>query len=476
MTLAERSIATRKRPSRPVAVAVSLAIAASHWIVATAPAQAQPRRGGGPPIVRDAEIEQLLREYTQPILKAAGLAQQNIQVVIINSRAFNAFVADGRRIFINAGTIMEAETPNQVIGVLAHETGHIAGGHLSRLREELRVATTASIIAMILGGAAMVAASRSGSSGAGNAGMAALSAPQSVIQNTLLAYVRTQEDAADRAGVRYLNATGQSSRGMSETFKRLADQILYASQGIDPYMQSHPLPIERVRALEGMAKASPHWDKKDSPALQARHDLARAKLFGFLDPRDGVGRRYPISDNSIPARYARAIAAYRFGNVPGAIQQIDLLIQAQPQNPYFHELKGQALLEAGRAAEAVAPLRRAVQLAPNPAVIQIMLGQALLQSNNKAFAAEAVALLETALRREPESPEAFDQLARAYGSKGDLARADLASAQASFARGDLKTARALAGRAKSRFPVGSPGWVKADDIASYKAPVAAQRK
>jgi predicted Zn-dependent protease len=477
MTLAEPTTATRRKgPSRPVAVAVSLAIAASHWIVAATPVQAQPRRGGGPPIVRDAEIEQLLREYTQPVLKAAGLAQQNVQVVIINSRAFNAFVADGRRIFVNAGTIMEADTPNQVIGVLAHETGHIAGGHLSRLREELRLATTASIIAMILGGAAMVAASRSGSSSTGNAGMAALSAPQQVIQNSLLAYVRSQEDAADRAGVRFLNATGQSARGMSETFKRLADQILYASQGIDPYMQSHPLPAERVRALEGMAKASPHWDKKDSPTLQARHDLARAKLFGFLDPREGVGRRYPISDNSIPARYARAIAAYRFGNVPSAIQQIDGLIQAQPQNPYFYELKGQALLEAGRATEAVAPLRRAVQLAPNPAIIQIMLGQALLQSNNKAVAEEAVTMLETALRREPESPEAFDQLARAYGSKGDLARADLSSAQASFARGDLQTARALAGRAKSRFPVGSPGWVKADDIASYKAPASAQRK
>ena len=448
------------------AVAVSLAIMASHWVAGSA--QAQPRRGSGPPVVRDAEIEQLLREYTQPILKAAGLAKQNVQVVIINSRSFNAFVADGRRIFINAGTLMEADNPNQVIGVLAHETGHIAGGHLSRLREELRVATTASIIAMILGGAAMIAASRSGSANTGQVGMAALSAPQAAIQNSLLAYVRSQEDAADRAGVRFLNATGQSARGMSDTFKRLADQTLYASRGIDPYMQSHPLPVERVRALEGLAKASPHWDKKDSPALQARHDLARAKLYGFLDPRDGVGRRYPISNNSLPARYARAIAMYRFGNLQGAMHQIDALIQAQPQNPYFHELKGQALLEGGRPAEAVGPLRRAVQLAPNPALIQIMLGQALLASNNKAVADEAVALLETAIRREPESPEAFDQMALAYGRKGDLARADLASAQASFTRGDLKTARALAGRAKSRFPVGSPGWVKADDIASYK--------
>ena len=263
------------------------------------PAQAQ-RAGGGPPIVRDAEIEQLLREYTQPILKAAGLAQQNIQVVIINSRAFNAFVADGRRIFINAGTLMEAETPNQVIGVLAHETGHIAGGHLSRLREELRLATTASIIAhdprRRRHGRRLALRQRQHRQRR-HGGAVGAAGDRSRIR--CLAYVRTQEDAADRAGVRFLNATGQSARGMSETFKRLADQILYASQGIDPYMQSHPLPAERVRALEGMAKASPHWDKKDSPALQARHDLARAKLYGFLDPRDGVARRYPISDNSL---------------------------------------------------------------------------------------------------------------------------------------------------------------------------------
>lgn len=419
--------------------------------------------------MRDAEIEQLLREYSQPLLKSAGLAKQNVQIVIINSRAFNAFVADGRRIFVNAGLMMDSETPNQAIGVLAHETAHIAGGHLSRLREELRAATTASIIAMILGAGAMLAASRSGGS-SGQAGMAALSAPQAAIQNSLLAYVRSQEDAADRGGVRYLNATGQSPRGMYETFKRMADQLLYTASQVDPYMQSHPLPAERVRALEGLAKASPHWNKKDSPELQARHDLARAKLYGFIDPRDGVARRYPINDNSLAARYARAIAAYRFGNLPSAIQQIDALIQAQPQNPYFHELKGQALLEAGRANEAIAPLRRAVQLAPQPTLIQIMLGQALLASNNKAHADEAVTLLETAIRREPESPQAFDQIAVAYGRKGDLARADLASAQASFARGDLTTARALAGRAKSRFPVGSPGWVKADDIATYKPP------
>jgi predicted Zn-dependent protease len=196
----------------------------------------------------------------------------------------------------------------------------------------------------------------------------------------------------------------------------------------------------------------------------------RAKLFGFMDRPDAVIRRYPLSDTSLPARYARAISSYRFSDPASAAAQVDSLIQTEPQNPYFHELKGQALLEAGKPAAAIAPLRRAVQLSPNPTLIQIMLGQALIATNDKAHADEAVSLLEAALKREPESPEAYTEIAMAYGRRGDLARADLASAQAAFARGDLRTARQIAGRAKTRFPVGSPGWVKADDIATYKPP------
>jgi predicted Zn-dependent protease len=456
--------------SRLVALLTSVALVAS-----SAPAPAQNAASKGPPIIRDAEIEQLLREYTQPILQAAGLSKQNIQVVIINDRGFNAFVADGRRIFINAGALMEAETPNEVIGVLAHETGHIAGGHLVRLREQVAAASTQSIIAMLLGLGALVAASRSGSTNMGQAGAAALSGPQSMIQNSLLAYVRTQEDQADRAGVRFLNTAGQSSKGMSDTFKRLGDRMLYTTRVIDPYMQTHPLPAERVAALEGLARASPYWDKKDAPALQQRHDLMRGKLYGFMDRSDTVARRFPLSDTSMTARYARAVAGYRFSDGQGASTQIDSLIQAQPQNPYFHELKGQALLEAGKAAEAIAPLRRAVALAPNPALIQIMLAQALLSASERANADEALTLLQSAVTREPESADAYAQIAMAYGRKGDLARADLASAQAAFMRGDLRTARQLAARAKTLFPVGSPGWVKADDIASYKPPRNAER-
>lgn len=429
-----------------------------------APARAQ----AGIPLIRDAEIEQLLRDYTQPILRAAGLAQQNIRIVIINDRSFNAFVMDGRRIFVNAGALMEATTPNQIIGVLAHETGHIAGGHLSRLREQLARAQTQSIIAMMLGLGAMVAASQSRRD-VGNPAVAMIG-PQEAIRRSLLSYQRSQEEQADRAGVKFLTETRQSPKGMAETFKRLADQIMFTAHQADPYVQSHPMPAERVSALQIYAKTSPYWDKLDPPELQQRHDLARAKLSGFMDRRDTVARKYPATDNSMAARYARAIATYRHADLRAAVAQIDSLIQVAPNNAYFHELKGQALLEGGKAAEAIEPLRRAVKLAPNPDLIKVMLAQALIAVNDKRYADEAVGLLRTALTHEPEMPEAYAQLAMAYGRKGDLAQADLASAQAAFTRADYKTARELASRAKTRFPIGSPGWVKADDIATFRPP------
>ena len=444
-----------------MALVTAAAIAAAGLVPA-----AHAQRGQRPlPIIRDTEIEQLLRDYAHPVLGAAGLARQNVRVVVLNDQSFNAFVMDGRHIFINAGALFQAKAPNEVIGVLAHETGHLAGGHLSRLRERLAEAQTQSIIAMLLGIGAMVAGARAG---VGEIGAPALMAPQSAIQRSMLAYVRTQEDQADHAALKFLNATHQSARGMVTLFKRLSNESLFSARYVDPYAQTHPMPAERVAALEAAAKASPYWDRKDPPALQLRHDMMRAKLSGFLEPQGTVLRRYPPSDQSLPARYARAIATYRHSDLRQAIAQIDELIRSQPNNPYFYELKGQALLEGGRPAEAVAPLRQAERLSHGAPLIAIMLGQALIATNQKQNAGEAVDLLRAALRQEPDTPAAYEQLAMAYGRKGDLAQADLASAQAAFARGDVKTARQLAARAKTRLPVGSPAWVRADDIVSVK--------
>jgi predicted Zn-dependent protease len=463
-------MALHRKTRKFTAVATAVAL-----ILAPIPAITQ--EGEKLALLRDTETEQLLRDYSRPILRAAGLEKQNIQVTIINQAAFNAFVADGRRIFVNHGALLQSETPNQIIGVLAHETGHLAGGHLARLREQLAQAQTQMIIAMLLGLGAMAAGAKSGNTNSGltNAGAAAIAGPQNMILRSLLSYQRQQEESADRAGVKFLTATGQSARGMYETFKRLSNDILFAAHGSDPYFQSHPMPADRVAALEELARSSPYWDKKDDPSLQLRHDMMRAKISAFLERQDTVYRRYPLSSDTLPARYAHAITTYLHGDLRNALTQIDALIQTQPNNPYFYELRGQALMEGGRPAEAVAPLRKAVQLSNNAPLIEMLLGQALVASDNKAYVDEAITILRAAVARESEAPIGYTQLAMAFGRKGDLAEADLASAQAAFLRGDNKTARDLASRAKTRFAVGTPGWVKADDIVTAK-PLPGQKK
>jgi predicted Zn-dependent protease len=458
---------SKVRPARPasrIVAAVTAAALALSSIPASVPLHAQTGSSAGIPMIRDAEIEQLLRDYTAPILKAAGLSNQNVKVVIINDNSFNAFVMDAHRIFVNVGALKEATTPNQMIGVFAHETGHIVGGHLSKMRQELANAQTAMIIGMLLGAAALAAGH--GNTDLGNAGAAVFTAPQSLAMSSLLSYQRAQEESADRAGVRFLTMTGQSARGMYDTFKKFADDSLFSAHGANPYAQNHPMPQERMDALATLVH-NQFWDKKDPSELQFRHDMMRAKLWGFTERPQVVLAHYPLSDTSLPARYARAISAYRYMGLQSSIPQIDSLIAAMPNNPYFYELKGQALLEGARPTEAIAPLRRAVQLAPDPALIEILLSQAMVATNDPKMAEEAIPLLHSALLKEPEAADAYTTLAMAYGRKNDLADADLASAQAAFARGDNKTARELADRAKLRFPVGSPGWVRADDIVAY---------
>src|SRR5580692_12639832 len=240
---------SKVRPGKPASRTLALVTAAAVALTSV-PARAQNGSNAGIPMIRDAEIEQLLRDYVSPILKVAGLSNQGIQVVIINDKSFNAFVMDAHHIFVNAGALMEATTPNQVIGVFAHETGHIVGGHLSKMRQELANAQTAAIIAMLLGAGALVAGARSNNVDVGNAGGALMNAPQSYLMHSLLSYQRAQEDYADRAGVRFLTMTGQSAKGMYDTFKRFADESMFESRYIDPYAQNHPMPQERMAALE----------------------------------------------------------------------------------------------------------------------------------------------------------------------------------------------------------------------------------
>ena len=442
----------------------------ASFSLAAAPAFAQQGQRQQKPqtIIRDAEIEQLMREYAMPVMRAAGINAPATKIVLLGDRAFNAFVADGKRIFINVGALMESETPNQVIGIFAHESGHIAGGHLARLRQELLKAQIIAIAGMLLGGAAIAASARGNAVGmSGNAPAGILLGGPEIAMRSLLAYQRGEEGAADRAAVNYLDKTGQGAQGMIETFQRFNQQRMFANANIDRYTISHPLPQDRVAALENVARASPNFGKKDSPALQARHDMMRAKLFGFVARQDEVLRRYPASDASLAARYARAISAYRFKRIDEAQAQIDGLIRERPGSPWFWELKGQALLENGRAREALAPLRKAVTLSGGHPLIRMMLGHALISTESAKDADEALKHLQIAMQRDPDAAEGWQWLARAYARKGNEPMAALASAQGYFAQGAYEESRRLARRAKAGLPENSPGWRQADDIFNH---------
>lgn len=420
-------------------------------------------------LIRDAEIEALMRAYTAPIFRVAGIKEGAAKVFLIQDPGINAFVAGGQRIFINTGLLTQAKTPNQVIGVLAHETGHISGGHLARMGQQLDKASNTAIIGMLLGVAATVGGAVSGQGGAAQAGQGIMMGSQGLAQRNLLSYARAQESAADQAAVRFLDETGQSGQGMLDLFQTLANQSLGSLQNVNPYVMSHPMPLERIRNLEQIVKRSPNFGRADTPDLVMRHKLMQAKLSGFLDSPSKVYQRYPRSDTSLPGRYARAIAAFRVGDLKNAMPEINALIEAQPANPYFWELKGQALIEGGRPTEAIAPLQQAVKLAPNAGLIQIMLAQAQLSSDNPEAAGKALRTLDLAARSEGENVSLWRFRALAYGKAGDIPNAELATAEAALRSGDRELAAQKAQAAMKQFARGTPQWVRANDILNFSA-------
>jgi predicted Zn-dependent protease len=430
-------------------------------------------------LIRDAETESLLRTYSKPIFEAAGLGSQAIDIHIVNDRAFNAFVVDGHNMFVHSGAIMDAKTPNQLIGVIAHESGHIKGGHLARLRTQVSKAKSAALMMQIIGLAAMAAGAVAGAGNIGQLGMGAAFGGTDAAMRMVLAYRQDEESSADQAAVTFLNATHQSSRGLLETLEFMNSK-LFGVQGINPYLQSHPLPPQRIAQLKSLTESSPYYNVKDPPELQLRHDLVKAKLYGFIDKPDTVFNRYPPSDRSLPAAYARAIATYRKSGVQIAMPQLDALIAASPNDPYFYELKGQFLFESGDVAAAVPPLRKAVELAPDEPLIRIMFAQALLGTQSAKSLDEAISNLRTALARETTSSTGYRQLAAAYARKSEtyqggarqryMALAELAAAEAYFYEGQLKLAKQQAKRAKAGFIDGTPDWLRADDILAFEIP------
>jgi len=412
----------------------------------------------GPAALRDTETEALFRNISSPLIQAAQLDPKNVDIVLLNDSDINAFVAGGQVVYVNSGLILAADNVNQVQAVIAHELGHVAGGHAIRIGEGAKQATGITIATMVLGALAIAA-------GAADAGLGLMMMGQRAALGEFLAFTRAQETSADLAGASYLSKAGISGKGSLEFFKKLQNQeyrlAIYAT---DSYDRTHPLSSERIAMLTDLYKKDPAWNKPSDPKLEASFQRVKAKLYGFINPKQAI-QKYPESDQTIPAHYARAYA-YHLGAYPDkALAEADALLKTDAHDPYFLELKGQILLEGGKPAEAIAPLREATERSDNAPLIASMLSHALISTENAQNFAEAKTILKTAVARDNQNPFAWYQLGIIYDHDGDEPRAALATAERNNLEGNPKLALMSAQMAMRGIPQGTPDYLRAQDIA-----------
>ena len=414
---------------------------------------------GGVSLIRDTEAERVLRGYLDPILIVAGLRPESVRLHLVNDPSINAFVAEGQNMFLNTGILMALDTPNQITGVMAHETGHMADGHLVRAQAGIKAATVPLLLSMAAGLAAMIA-------GAGDAGQAILLAGQQIAERNFLAFSRTQEAAADQAGVRFLTATHQSGQGMLDVFRRFENQEILSARRADPYAQTHPASSDRIANLQGLVDASPYRDVKDSPESQYAWDMMRAKLRGYIQRPEVTLRQYPVSDTGKPARYARAMAYFKTPDMKMALSEIEGLLKDEPDNPYFLEMYGQIHVEMGKVNEGLEPYRHAVRILPDAPLIRVALAAALLGTENPNYTAEAVQELQTAIPQDYDDYFAWYELGQAYGRTGQTGKAQLATAESFFSVDAFPQALHFAQGALRQLQPGSTDWQRAQDILS----------
>jgi len=410
-------------------------------------------------ILRDSESEALFNDLSKPLIQAAGLDPRAVKVVLVNDPEINAFVATGQTVYIHSGLLTSSNNANQLQGVIAHELGHVAGGHSIRIYQGVKKATAIQILSLVLGGLAMAA-------GAGEAAMGAMALGQQAAQGSFLSFSRTQETSADLAGASYLAKAGISGRGSIEFFKKLQNQeYRLALYKTDSYGQTHPLSSERIQTLQNVYSKDAAWARATDPGLEERFQRVRAKLIGFISEPQAVLASYPASDQSIPAHYARAYAYHRQAFRDKALAEADSLLKLRPADPYFLELKGQVLLESGKPKDALEPLRQSVAAAPDKPMIAAMLGHALIATEQRNNYPEAERVLKAAVNRDNDNPFAWYQLGMVYEQKGDLARAALATAERYNLEGNAKLAMVSAETAMRGIPQGTPDYLRAQDIA-----------
>lgn len=434
--------------------ATRLVFAAAATACSVQPAAAQS-------ILRDAETEALFQDMSRPIIAAAGLDPRNVDIVLVNDGSINAFTAGGQAVFINSGLIAVADNANQVQGVIAHELGHVTGGHAERVDEGLKPATGITILSLVLGVAAAAA-------GAPEAALGIIGAGQQAALGKFLAFSRTQEASADAAGATFLSKAGLSGKGSLDFFKKLQnEEYRHGFKRTDEaeFYSSHPLTDDRIATLQDTYEKDPAWTAKTDPKLEARFQRVKAKLYGYLAEPNATLRDFPEYETTVPARYARAYAFHKDAQMDKAQVETDALLKTAPDDPYFLELKGQILLESGKPLEAIEPLRRATSLTANAPLIATTFGHALIASEDRANYLEAQHVLKAAVAKDRENPFAWYELGVVYEANGDHARARLASAEQQFMDRRFAEAMRNAEVAIQGLPAGSPDALRAQDIA-----------
>lgn len=459
MTASLGSPKPKSRRNRTLTCLAALAVSLSaSW---AAPAMAQS-------LIRDTEIEEILRRDADPIFAVAGFNPKDVRILLVGDKELNAFATSGIQIGLNTGLILETENPNELMGVIAHEAGHLAGGHPLRSGEMMKAGLKPMLLTMGLGVLAALAGSVDGA--------AALMGSANYF-GTLgaLGYSREQEGRADQAAVGFLEASGNSARGLAEFFDNFRYQEVFSQARRFPYFQSHPISSDRIEMLRSRVSKQSNYNKVDSPQALAEHEIMKAKLDGFLNPGQSL-IKYKENDRSYPARYARAIAYYQTKSPDIALRQIDALLAEQPENPYLWELKGQILFEFGRGKEAEAPQRRSVELKPDAALLRINLAQTLIGLGDKAKVEEGVTELKRALLNEGDNSLAWRLMAQAYDHLGQDGQARLATAEAYFSVGAPEEAYVFARRAQDLLAKNTTEWRRASDIVLVSEPAARQQQ
>ncbi|HEX3756114.1 MAG TPA: M48 family metalloprotease [Rhizomicrobium sp.] len=421
--------------------------------------------------LRDTETEEMLKSYEMPLARAAGLDLNLVHVYMIGDMSINAFATQPEDIFINAGILLWLKRPNELVGVMAHETGHISAGHLSRFSTGIQKAEIPMLLSLLIGVAAMIA-------GAGQAGMVIMGMGQSIAMGELTTFTRVQESTADQIAMKLLNATHQSPKGMMDTFERFAQEdaqhdVYYRP---DPFASNHPVDQDRVSALQDLADASPYYNVQDPPEVVHTFEMVQAKLAGFMLPVNEVMDRYPVSNTSETARYARAMAYMRKPDFKAALAEIDSLIKDEPNNPYFYEVRGQIYVSMAKPELGIPDYQKCVDLKPSAPQLRLGLATAQLATENPAVAGEALKNLKAAAMVEDDDPGTWYETAQAYSDLNNVPMANLSTAELYYAVGDMQKAIVFATRARPGLSQGTPDWQRANDIIGAAGPLARQQR